>query len=143
MIELQLTIQLALLKYNLPIDHNFLYHIAVVESNCKPAKQINGTALGWFQIEPWVARDIIEHTDLMSYKKVRIVMDNEKRFKFALQYDLDFQVLLARKQFMRYEHIDGEIPPLIEDQAKLWKKRWNTHLGRGEIETFIKKNKGK
>ena len=68
-------------------------------------------------------------------------MKHEERFKFALQYDVEFQVLLARKQFMRYEHIDGPILPLIEDQAKLWKKRWNTPKGKGTIKTFIEKNK--
>jgi hypothetical protein len=52
----------------------------------------------------------------------------------ALEYNLAYQVLMARIQYLRFP---DELPTDLEAMAALWKRRFNTASGKGTTEEFI------
>lgn len=121
-------------NHDLHPDKDFLYRVANIESNGGEwLKQLGGgPGRGYFQYEEWVAVDVINRTD--------IEMPPIEQLRAQLTYDLEFQVILARKHLYT---IREEIPPDLVRQAEYWKKYWNTELGKGKVQQFIAKNKGK
>lgn len=129
----------------LPPDHDFLYHIAMVESHGgKYLTQFNGgPARGYFQIQPNTMADILQNKDTLKLpENIRYslklfenitVKDQEK----ILTDNLVIQVILARIHLMRFRE---PIPTDLEGQARYWKKFWNTPLGKGTITKFIERN---
>ena len=113
---------------------------AAVESQLgRYIKQINGPALGIFQMEPNTEDDIWKN--YLEYKEelaedVRTFVP-EVRFKDAdLKWNIAYQILMARIHYLR---VPEALPGVddIEGQAAYWKKYYNTHLGAGTVEKYI------
>jgi len=100
--------------------------------------QINGPALGVFQMEPATMRSL--WCNYLNYRDnlVRIiygacgVVDADE---YALKTNLSFQIIMAR---FKYYKVKEALPTTIEGYAKYWKTHYNTHKGRGTEEQFIK-----
>lgn len=130
-------------KCNLAVSNNIvnlLVGTACVESDCgKYIKQINGPACGIFQIEPNTAKDIQEN--FIKYKpELRQLHDKfyikSLTLEENLMYNLAYSIFMCRIFYMRFKE---PIPDLIEEQAKYWKKYYNTKLGKGNVNTYINK----
>lgn len=103
-------------------------------------RQVQGPALGVFQIEPDTEKDI-----WLNYLRFNSEL-TEKIKKFtgidgpnhsALEGDLRYQVIMAR---LVYRRIKFPLPSPIDilGQAKYWKRHYNTMRGAGNEIDFVK-----
>jgi hypothetical protein len=99
-------------------------------------KQINGPALGIYQIEPATHKDVWEN--YLRYKKEL----SEKVLMLGAQHDaslminLAYTTAIARIIYLRApEKLPAEND--ISELANYWKKYYNTLLGKGSTTDFI------
>jgi len=99
-------------------------------------KQINGPAIGLFQMEPNTIKDIKEN--YLKYRpalrrqleKVSNILDTSDFIN-----DIEQQIVYARLHYMR---VSKPVPTTLEGKAAHWKKYYNTYLGKGTIEKYMK-----
>ena len=103
----------------------------------------NNPAIGFWQVEPFTMNDTIEN--YVNYRpeiKTKLFglgyddKDNEMR----LMSNMALQIAFCRLKYRRDKHALPGIEN-IDSQAKYWKRVYNSELGRGTIEHFIKANK--
>lgn len=118
---------------------NMILETACVESNCgEYIKQLKGPACGIFQIEPRTAKDIIDNFIYYrpnlreNYAKL---MNGFLSLEQNLCTNLMFQIFMCRVFYLRFAE---KIPDTVEGRAKYWKKYYNTELGKGTVEKYIK-----
>lgn len=118
---------------------NMILETAYVESNCgEYIKQLKGPACGIFQIEPVTAKDIIDN---FIYYRPKLRENYAKLVNGFLSLEqnlctnLMFQIFMCRVFYLRFSEI---IPDTVEGRAKYWKKYYNTNLGKGTVEKYIK-----
>lgn len=97
-----------------------------------------GPALGPFQMEPFTERDIWANW-LRYQPKIKAALaelgysgPDEDR----LQYDLRYQILMARIHYLRVKEALPEYED-IQGMARYWKTYYNTKLGDGTPEKFM------
>ena len=120
-----------------------VYRTGMAESSYNHLSQMNdGPAIGFWQCEPKTMLDIMDN--YVSYRKnieakIYNLGYNKEEPKMSLLSNLALQVAFCRLKYRRDKH---PIPKKenIEEQAKYWKRIYNTHLGKGTIEHFISKN---
>ncbi len=121
---------------------NLLMGTAAQESHLGTyIRQIKGPALGIFQMEPATHNDIWHN--YIDYKKglERIIMDcalmSHPIDARALIYNLKYAIIMCR---LHYRRAPEALPEYydVAGLAKYWKKYYNTHLGAGTEEEFIK-----
>ncbi len=145
----QLIIRPALQRMTLysPAAENLLLGTALYESRITYLKQINGPALGVFQIEPFTLNDVYEN--YLEYREeMMMVMDElqgHMEAEEAVVANLMYAAAVARLIYYR-----SPMPlPDSDDMdglAHMYKVVYNTDLGRGTeagfIETYNKYTKG-
>lgn len=91
-------------------------------------RQLKGPALGVFQMEPatfnWLQGVFEDHYVYISTK-----------FPSDMEYDLKLAILMAR---LRYRVDRQAIPKTLMGQAEYWKRVYNTPLGAGTPEKYLK-----
>ena len=92
-------------------------------------KQVNGPALGVFQMEPATFYTV------KAWAEKRFPLVLEGRYATELEYDLSIAILSAR---LNYLSKPDSIPESLQGQAAYWKKYWNTYLGKGTIEQYVR-----
>ena len=120
-----------------------VYRTGMAESSYNHLSQMNdGPAIGFWQCEPKTMLDIMDN--YVSYRKnieakIYNLGYNKEEPKMSLLSNLALQVAFCRLKYRRDKH---PIPKKenIEEQAKYWKRIYNTHLGKGTIEHFISNN---
>ena len=101
-------------------------------------------AIGFFQIEPATLNDMIDNyiKYRSHYEKnlISLGMNFQKDTIMSVMSNIGGQAALCRIHYRRDKH---SIPSWddLEGQAKYWKRVYNTNLGRGITEHFIKANK--
>ena len=133
---------------------NLLLGTALQESNLFYLKQVGGgPALGFYQMEPFTARDIcyryvalpgnknLAHmlsVNTWPHAKVHIPYQEltELQINNLLVTDLVFQTIMCR---LKYHMIKEKLPKAddLPGLANYWKKYYNTEQGRGKPEEFI------
>ena len=124
---------------------HLLKAICVHESNAGTyVKQINGPALGIFQIEPATYKDLVFYLKSSRPDLRNMILDIYKigllphADSGQLVWDLRFSVIMARVFFLRIpEPLPGKN---IAKIATYWKKYYNTPKGRGTEDAFIASN---
>lgn len=122
---------------------NLLLLTAAVESDMGSyLKQINGPALGIYQMEPDTYWDI--HENFLKYRPDL----HEQVSDFSLSVDLGganelagnlyYSTAMARAHYLRFPE---PLPKAddVEGLARYWKKYWNTEKGGGTVEAAIYK----
>lgn len=92
-------------------------------------KQVNGPALGVFQMEPATFYTV------KAWAEKRFPLILEGRCATELEYDLSIAILSAR---LNYLSKPDSIPESLQGQAAYWKRYWNTYLGKGTIEQYVR-----
>jgi len=104
----------------------------------------NGPAIGFFQVELATAEDTIEN--YLSYRpKYLNVLKGyglTNNTEFCLLSNIALQVAFCRLKYKRDKHAIPDADD-IKAQAEYWKRVYNTHLGAGTVEHFLKVNKEK
>ena len=114
----------------------------MAESGYRTLRQMgNGPAIGFFQVELDTAQDTLDnyvaYRQKLKDKLVGLGLGND--LEFSLLSNIALQVAFCRLKYRRDKH---PIPSWddLEAQAKYWKRVYNTELGAGTIEHFIKAN---
>ena len=98
----------------------------------------NGPALGVFQMEPRTHDDIVKnflsyHKDLG--KKILEISGLAQFSPMQLEGNDRYAISMARMQYWRFP---DRMPHDIQGYAMLWKSRYNTPLGAGTVEEYVK-----
>lgn len=123
---------------------NLIMGTAAQESGLgKYIRQLNnGPALGIFQMEPNTFNDILNNylcrkPDLL--KKILKCTHHATLKPEMLEWNIKLAIVMTRIHYLR---IPNPLPYTIEGYAMYWKKYYNTYLGAGTHEEFIKNYKG-
>ena len=121
---------------------SLVFRTGMAESGYRHLRQVSGPALGFFQCEPATIQDIWDN--YVSYRteiKVRLweLGYKEKADDLAFIGNIPVQVALCRLKYRRDKH---PLPSKddLQGQAEYWKRVYNTELGRGTVEHFMKAN---
>ena len=103
-------------------------------------KQIQGPAVGFTQLEPDTIKDcwdnyIIYRNNLTSF--ILSLGFNPDDMEFSVWSNLALQIAFTRIWYYRRP---GKIPSTIEERAEYWKKHYNTELGKGTVEHYLRLN---
>lgn len=127
--RLRVTIRQSLVTYNLPHDASaveLLVMVAAHESGLfKYIQQVDGPALGLFQMEPETHKEVLAYMKRNASKFKDIKSSSAER----LVFDLRYSIAMARIFFMRFP----EALPCATDVhglARYAKKYWNTKAGK-------------
>lgn len=122
---------------------NLLLGTACQESHCgEYIRQLGCTgkvgAFGIYQMELATARDIYDN--YLRYKPelyafVESLRGTSMDIADALTCNLAYATAMAR---LHYRRIAEQIPYNVENQAQYWKQYYNTKLGKGTPEEYIK-----
>lgn len=107
----------------------------------KYVHQINGPALGIYQIEPNTHKDLWNNYIHFRRDLYQVLFDLYPRLEEGLYddlliYDHRYSTIMARLIYYRVPEAlpkDGDVIA----QAKYWKKYYNTHLGSGTESSYI------
>ena len=125
-----------------------VYRTGLVESKYEYLMQKGGSniARGFFQIEPWTSVDCIKNylfyrPELMkdvsrgSNVDLKYFTDpKDEDWKFILTTNIAAQILMCR---MHWRRVPERLPKTIEEQARQWKKFYNTAKGAGTEKHFM------
>ena len=124
-------IERVLKEYDLysPEAVDLLLGTAAVESNFGTyLKQVKGPAVGVFQMEP----DTFDWLQGVFQNRFHYISTT---FPSDMEHDLKLSILMARLRYL----VDRQaIPKTLQGQAEYWKRIYNTHLGAGTPEKYIK-----
>jgi hypothetical protein len=118
---------------------NLVYRTGMHESMYMYLKQVNGPALGFFQIEPATLRDLVDWLFYNNHKfeaEVKYLCGERwlEEPEMEMQTNIKFMIIMCRLYYWRKP---GKIPSTIIGQAEYWKKHYNTHLGKGTVAAFV------
>tara|TARA_R100000664_G_scaffold10884_1_gene17855 strand:+ start:1913 stop:2371 length:459 start_codon:yes stop_codon:yes gene_type:complete len=121
-----------------------IYRTGMAETKYNHLKQMgDGPALGFFQCEPNTMKDIMEN--YVSYRdglkqKIYYLGYNDDNPEMSLMSNVALQVAFCRIKYRR-DRLPIPNKDKIEEQAKYWKRVYNTRLGKGTVEHFLSNNK--
>jgi len=100
-------------------------------------RQVNGPALGIFQIEPATHDDTWENGDSCELNASLLGYDWEcEHTSDKLEWDIRYQIFMARQRlFMKPEAIPSKSTP--KDMARYCKEHWNTVLGKASASDYL------
>ena len=127
------------IKLYSPAASNLMVGTAVQESGLKYLKQINGPALGVYQIEPATLADVISRYLLREDKKELAYLvwglAGNAHHAEQLIWNMGYATAIARvKYFMATEKLPEAED--IDGLAHYWKTWYNTPLGAGTTQQF-------
>tara|TARA_R100000388_G_scaffold92724_1_gene76149 strand:+ start:6805 stop:7275 length:471 start_codon:yes stop_codon:yes gene_type:complete len=132
---------------------DLVYETGMAESGYRALEQKGGPALGFFQCEPETADDILKNyvifRSAISQKLIELGMpakimadikspDHIDVLKYCLITNIALQVAFCR---LKYRRDKDPIPTTKKARAAYWKKIYNTKLGKGTVEHYMKANK--
>ena len=113
------------------------------ESGYRALRQLNGPAIGFWQVEMATVQDTLDK--YVAYRphiedKLASLGLDEENLEFSILSNISLQAAFCR---LKYRRDSQPIPPWdnLKDQANYWKRVYNTSLGKGTIEHFLKANK--
>jgi len=125
--------------YYTPDSANLVLGTIAQESGYgKYHKQINGPALGICQMEPNTFNDIMNnylryHPDII--EKIKLVIHDQTIVVQDLITNDRLAICMCRVHYLRMK---GAIPSTVEGYAQYWKQWYNTPLGAGTTDQFIR-----
>ena len=121
---------------------SLVYRTGMAESSYKHLRQVQGPAIGFFQVEPATIIDTIDnyvnYRQEIKTKLWSLGWDDSDMEKRVLS-NIALQVAFCRLKYRR----DSKPLPKSNDmmgQAKYWKRVYNSEHGKGTIEHFLEAN---
>ena len=122
---------------------DLVYKTGNAETGYRHLKQIGGgPAIGFWQVEPATLIDIMDN-----YVKYRPKLEkglkslgfNKSDIEICVMGNIALQAVFCRLKYKRDKYPLPKVGNL-EDQAKYWKRVYNTRLGKGTIKHFMGAN---
>ncbi len=129
-----------------PVSSNLILGTAIQESRLHHLKQINGPALGLYQVEPATHHDL--YVNYINNKRhvagrlnrinFRALMNNWDTWPNdeLLITNLEYATAICRLIYFRRPEALPDDPNDIESLGKYWKKHYNTISGAGTVSQF-------
>ena len=117
---------------------NLVLGTGLVETGFRHLQQIRGPALGFYQCEPATYDDIrryLERHPALLEKLRPMIAGDCLPGASQLIWNLKFATAICRIHYWRKP---GAIPSDLAGQAAYWKRHYNTALGRGTVEKYLK-----
>jgi len=118
---------------------NLVIGTGLTESKFTYLKQLgSGPALGFYQCEPATYTDIRRwlHTRPERLSDVLGVIERDELPPCEhLMHDIRLATVICRLHYWRKP---GAIPSTIEGQGEYWKKYYNTYLGKGTVDKYVR-----
>lgn len=121
-----------------PQAENLVVGTALHESHLKYVKQINGPALGLFQMEPATHADL--HRNFLRYNKELNLAITQLASLYTvdfpdaseLMWNVGYATAMCRAH---YKRVKEGLPPANRPEllAEYWKAHYNTKLGKGTV----------
>tara|TARA_R100001443_G_scaffold29396_1_gene42570 strand:- start:13656 stop:14108 length:453 start_codon:yes stop_codon:yes gene_type:complete len=127
--------------YNSPEVIDLIIETGWAESGYRHLEQVRGDAVGFFQIEPWVIGDCWDNFIIYRKNLIEIMYElgyREKYPVFSVLTNLALQIAFCR---ICYRRRPESIPKTMKKRAELWKKGYNTVLGKGTVEHYMNANR--
>ena len=124
---------------------NLLLETCAVESDFgKLIKQVNGPALSIYQIEPNTYNFIdklleTKYTDIYNFTKYFI--DKNKTQVHTRMCNIPHGTIAALVYYLHTANDKLKDISTREKRASIWKTYYNTHLGKGTVESYLRKSK--
>ena len=120
---------------------DLVFKTGMAESGYRHLRQISGPALGFFQCEPSTMDDVWEN--YVSYRsplKVKLwELGYKEDDRMSFLCNIAVQAAFCRLQYKRDRHPLPHKSDLLA-QAEYWKRVYNTVLGKGTVEHFMKES---
>ena len=121
---------------------NLIYETGMAESGYRALIQKGGgPALSFFQIEPATAKDIfnnyVEYREPLVEALIHLGLA-PMDLDFSVKTNIAIAICMCR---FHYRRVPSAIPKTKEGRAKYWKAHYNTELGKGTVEHYLKANK--
>ena len=119
---------------------DLVYRTGMAESGYRALAQMGGPAISYFQLEPDTINDVIKN--YLYYRKplmdklVKMGLD-ESDPNWSVMTNIAVAIAMCR---LKYRRDSEPIPKNLQGQAQYWKRVYNSELGKGTIEHFIKAN---
>ena len=125
---------------------DLVYNTGLVESKYVYLKQMQGPAVGFFQIEPWVGvstcNDYLKFRESLMKQVAEVCLldwkyflePNEDEWRYILTTNIAAQIVFCR---LHYRRVPKPLPRTLEEQASQWKIYYNTAKGKGTPEHFM------
>jgi hypothetical protein len=126
-------------KYSPEAEELVLGTIAQESAGGKYIKQLGkGPALGICQMEPFTHDDIwdnyLKYKSDLADKIIDVCGIDDTKAEY-LRFNLKYSIAMCRVHYLRQK---GSIPKDLNGLAKYWKETYNTIMGKGTEEEFIK-----
>ncbi|MAH49021.1 hypothetical protein CMI37_24550 [Candidatus Pacearchaeota archaeon] len=129
---------------------NLVWCTGLVESDYRYIRQIDGPARGFFQIEPQTCSSAVEnyfkYRKKLQVKAAEVTSTSEslwddtaeETWDAVLESNIRAGIVHCR---IKYWRAPASMPDSIQGYAEYWKRHYNTLLGKGEVEHFLRKVK--
>ena len=120
-----------------------IYETGNAETGYRNLVQMGGgPAVSFFQLEPATIQDIfnnyVEYRQPLLEVLIEIGLD-PMNLEFCVKTNIAIAICMCR---FHYRRVPSAIPKTKEQRAIYWKEYYNTNLGKGTIDHFLKANKG-
>jgi len=119
---------------------DLVYRTGMAESGYRALAQMGGPAISYWQVEPDTINDVIEnylyYRQPLMDKLVKMGLD-ESDPNWSVMTNIAVAIAMCR---LKYRRDSEPIPKNLKQQAQYWKRVYNSELGKGTIEHFIKAN---
>jgi len=122
------------------VAHKLLVETAGAETHFGTYKDSTlGAGMGITQFDHLPFEDVKARTRMHHKKALIKSMDID--IDLVQWEELRYNPLLAMIfTRLKYKLVPEEIPELLEDRAKYWKKYYNTEAGKGSVEHYLRNN---
>lgn len=131
---------------SIPNDHpqltKLIYETANVESTFGKNIYSSG-GMGVMQITQSTAKWYLETTkknNRKTYNELMVLYDKDKSLQDNLLYNVPFSVGMSMVIYWQRAKSEVLSANNIEARARIWKKHYNTHKGKGTVKGYIAKN---
>ena len=119
---------------------DLVYRTGMAESGYRALAQMGGPAISYWQVEPDTINDVIKnylyYRQPLMDKLVKMGLD-ESDPNWSVMTNIAVAIAMCR---LKYRRDSEPIPKNLKQQAQYWKRVYNSELGKGTIEHFIKAN---
>tara|TARA_E500000331_G_C17238731_1_gene706060 strand:- start:1496 stop:1951 length:456 start_codon:yes stop_codon:yes gene_type:complete len=120
-----------------------IYETGNAETGYRNLVQMGGgPAVSFFQLEPATIQDIFNNYVEYRQPLVEVLIEfglDPANLEFCVKTNIAIAICMCR---FHYRRVPSEIPKTKEQRAIYWKEYYNTNLGKGTIDHFLKANKG-
>tara|TARA_R100001463_G_scaffold103514_2_gene157865 strand:+ start:1816 stop:2277 length:462 start_codon:yes stop_codon:yes gene_type:complete len=122
--------------------YNLVFETGMAESGYRALEGYGegNPAVGFFQCEPDTIRDVWDNFIIYRKPLIEAVYKLgfiEEKKEFSVFSNIAVSVAFCR---IHYRRMPGAIPKTMAGRAKYWKKFYNSELGRGTEEHYLKAN---